>query len=281
MHTTWQTGGARALWLTAFLLVLSMAFIAASSGGPPPHAVELGAQGVLLSLLGIAGAARIDGRDDGNSGEAHYLRPALASGVLIVAFLALAGIVRLGVVQAFDVELSHRAYHSGGALTTGLLRGLSKIGGRDLLVYWVPVIALLLAVARRPRELAVLAASMFGVLGLEAAAKAAAHRLRPDLVRGVHFDSFPSGHTLAAAVLAGTLLVLLLPMVRRRGARALLWTAALLWPVLMGASRVYLGAHFLTDVIGGMLLGAAWVLGCRALLLALPPVTRRGGKVPE
>lgn len=75
--------------------------------------------------------------------------------------------------------------------------------------------------------------------------------------------SFPSGHTMGATVVFGALLVAfwtLLPP-RWRG-RALVATIVLILAV--ASSRLLLGVHFLTDVIGGLLLGLAWLLGMMA-----------------
>lgn len=72
-------------------------------------------------------------------------------------------------------------------------------------------------------------------------------------------SSFPSGHTTAGAILFASLAVTLSLYVRRRH-RVLVWVGAAVGAVSVGASRVILGVHWTTDVIGGLLLGSAWVL---------------------
>jgi undecaprenyl-diphosphatase len=80
-------------------------------------------------------------------------------------------------------------------------------------------------------------------------------------VLGEHSFSFPSGHT------TGTTVVWLLSawMVGRwvigRGAgRVVVWVAALLMIIAVGATRVYLGVHFPSDVLAGWALGSAWAV---------------------
>ncbi len=90
-------------------------------------------------------------------------------------------------------------------------------------------------------------------------------RLRPhfeDPILVLHSYSFPSGHTIGATLLYAMLATYLLNLPGRspvRGSRrtAIIGTATLL-VVLTGFSRVYLGAHFLSDVVGAALLGMAW-----------------------
>ncbi|MEU5913353.1 phosphatase PAP2 family protein [Micromonospora sp. NPDC047527] len=69
--------------------------------------------------------------------------------------------------------------------------------------------------------------------------------------------SFPSGHALNATLAAGVLLLVFLPYAGRGVSRVALWVAAVLVTVVTGLSRVALGVHFTSDVIGGWMLGVA------------------------
>jgi len=71
--------------------------------------------------------------------------------------------------------------------------------------------------------------------------------------------SFPSGHTLAATLLYGFLLFLLIPLAQRRRWRAALFVGGLLLILGVGFSRMALGAHYFSDVVVAMLFGTAWV----------------------
>jgi len=71
--------------------------------------------------------------------------------------------------------------------------------------------------------------------------------------------AFPSGHATKAAAVYGMLAALLAASTSSWGRKVALWTAALLVAGLVGLTRLYLGAHWLTDVLGGLALGGAWL----------------------
>lgn len=93
-------------------------------------------------------------------------------------------------------------------------------------------------------------------------------RPRPSVVphlRDVASSSFPSGHTMGAAVVFLTLGVMFMKSFKSRRAKAycLFWAAFLTF--IVGASRVFLGVHYPSDVLGGWIAGIGWALGCYAV----------------
>ena len=114
---------------------------------------------------------------------------------------------------------------------------------------WTPLVLLLAASA--------------GSLLMTVAGKDLIGRARPPLADAVppyeHSPSFPSGHTLNATVIVGTIVYLLLLRQSRRATRV--WTVVLgsVFVVSVGLSRVFLGHHWLTDVLAAWALGLAWL----------------------
>ena len=90
-------------------------------------------------------------------------------------------------------------------------------------------------------------------------------RERPDLVyRAVEASnpSFPSGHAMLSAVVFLTLGALAARFSERRRIKALALSSGVLLSLLVGMSRIYLGVHWTSDVLGGWSLGAAWAMVC-------------------
>ncbi len=132
----------------------------------------------------------------------------------------------------------------------------------------MPVIALVLVVVltltRRSWLPAVLmGAAAAGSLVFTVLGKDLVGRARPPLALAVppyeSSPSFPSGHTLNATVVLGISAYLLMLGLRHVRVRALVGAVVVVLVLAMGLSRVWLGHHWLTDVIAGWLVGLAWL----------------------
>src|SRR5262249_15348382 len=99
--------------------------------------------------------------------------------------------------------------------------------------------------------------------------------------------SFPSGHAMGSAIGLRMCVFAAHRFVKRKRARVLIGTALILLILLIGFSRIYLRAHWLTDVVAGFALGAAWLVLCLAVLsriqaaLVERPVLATAVVVPE
>lgn len=87
-------------------------------------------------------------------------------------------------------------------------------------------------------------------------------RQRPSVEHLVHETSysFPSGHSMGSALFYGTCFILAYYFIQNKALRVSIQVFLLLLILAIGISRIYLGVHYPTDVLGGYLLGSAWVL---------------------
>jgi len=129
---------------------------------------------------------------------------------------------------------------------------------------WVAAAAIasmLLWFAARRSQAFALVLTMAGAIAWENGLKLIFHRLRPESFFGLSPPtySFPSGHSLFAACLYGALAAIAARHVSSAALRTCIWAAALLMALGIGLSRVYLGLHYPSDVLGGYLAGGAWL----------------------
>jgi undecaprenyl-diphosphatase len=173
----------------------------------------------------------------------------------------LGGIVEEGAFSWVDRPVLHFLVSIRSPFLTDLMRYLTFFGSTPI------VIATLLAavvVARRKtlgfRWPAFLALTLLGSSALDNLIKFLVNRPRPTFHPLAHAfgSSFPSGHSTAAAGLFFSL-AYLATRHRARGPSLLIWCGAGIAALVVGTSRVYLGVHWPTDVLGGLALGGFWV----------------------
>jgi undecaprenyl-diphosphatase len=212
---------------------------------------------------------------------AERLRPGGALGLsLTVSVLALAG-----AGWAFGAVLQDVLTGDEGALLDGplqrflvahreawltpLMRAATNLGNTAVLAALVAVVGLgWWSRVRGWRPLWLLASAWLGAWALSDIVKQLTHRARPPAAQAIgHWSgyAFPSGHTTKAVAVYGMLAALLAAASSTWTRKVAVWTAAVLVAGLVGLSRLYLGANWLTDVLGGFALGGAWLF---ALLTA-------------
>jgi len=133
--------------------------------------------------------------------------------------------------------------------------------------YVVAAIALVAFVTARLvfkkwREPLFVACAVAGEVAIFVATTLLVHRARPNvphLDKAPPTSSFPSGHTAASVALWGAIAVLVVRYAAHVAWRRVAIAAAVLIPIIVACSRLYRGMHFPTDVLGGALLGFAWL----------------------
>ena len=145
-----------------------------------------------------------------------------------------------------------------------VVTAFTNVGGPVGMPILAVVATAALALSRRVwTPVVLMVAGAGGSLLMTVVGKSLVGRLRPPLIDAVApyetSASFPSGHSLNAVVVAGLVAYLLVLRQRRWAVRMLTVAGAALFAVLMGLSRVFLGHHWLTDVLVAWTLGLAWL----------------------
>jgi undecaprenyl-diphosphatase len=176
-----------------------------------------------------------------------------------VLFVVLAQAVSSGGAAAFDEFVRSGINRWASDLVTTPAFGLSRLGSIAVIAAFLSVAVVGFWLVGRRRSAVMLVLFMAAAVVLENGLKLLFQRARPEAFYGAvpTSYSFPSGHALLSlcfyAALAG-----LLPAYWRRSARAATWLAAALLVLGIGISRIYLGVHHPTDVIGGYLAAIFW-----------------------
>ena len=178
-------------------------------------------------------------------------------------------VIREGPFTRFDETTAndlHRLVIERRALIPAV-HGISFLGKPLLLGVCIGIGALFAWLRGRRRLSLFLVVTAIGGGLVDSAVKILVNRPRPlveEPLAHAFGKSFPSGHAMSSTVTYGALLLVFLPMVPKAW-RWLAFTSTTLLILAIGVSRLLLGVHFVSDVIGGWALGLAWLCGCAAL----------------
>jgi membrane-associated phospholipid phosphatase len=196
-------------------------------------------------------------------------RVALSAAVLLSAAWVLAGpisvVLASPAVTAADQHAAGWIHAHAGAVAMSAFIVLTELHGTAGVLALAAACIGWLWPARRRALWPLLLASVPGGLLLNVGVKVAVQRARPAwgyAYEAIPSYSFPSGHTAGATVLYGFVLLLLWPSLRSKAVRAGLLLGCIAMVVLVAASRIALGVHYLSDCIAAACEGTIWLAVC-------------------
>jgi undecaprenyl-diphosphatase len=193
------------------------------------------------------------------------LAPLVAVTAAAMVFTVLLVLVRLqaGPLETVDHESAARinGVVAGHPAVIAVIKAVTYLGSNGVLWTVIGVAALILALRRRWTLAAYLLVTGAGALVMDPVLKSLVGRLRPVVAHPVAHgggNSFPSGHSLGSIVCYGAVLLVFLPAARGRW-RPVFQAVVATLIALIGVSRVLLGVHYLSDVLGAWALGITWL----------------------
>jgi undecaprenyl-diphosphatase len=202
------------------------------------------------------------------------------AGLLLFALIARQVVGQRALTQ-LDLSFYHWLHDNATLPGYSTWSVITALGG-GMSIFWIGTgIGLILALRRRYFLLAGWATALLGGGVFDFLLKQAFARPRPQ--RAMEFLeqvswSFPSGHSMGSLIAYGMLgYVISVEFTRSREARRWVIAACALMVIAVGLSRMYLGVHYLSDVLGGFCAGSLWLAACITGL----EVARRLGRKPR
>ena len=207
----------------------------------------------------------------------------LVAGALVaiagtIGFAALAEVVREGYTLPFDTAvLRWLGAHHAPAITT-VMSEVTPLGTGIVVLVVVGITTAFLWHTEHKHSARMLLAATTGGILLNNVLKLFFDRPRPQVFEWqthAASSSFPSGHAMSATIVYGTVAYLLARLQRHWWARTITLLLAVIMIVLICLTRLYLGVHYPSDVLGGIIVGLAWSAFCMATLEASLALARR------
>jgi undecaprenyl-diphosphatase len=269
--------GIKLLSLTYFSGASALADGYLDCGRGPPIAKML-----CIDLLGVHVVNPLSRQQDATI-QTSTMASILIIAVLLFAFGFIAQQVAEGKTSAFDHQVMLALRNSadsspiGPAWLVEAARDLTSLG--SILVVGITTLAVAgyLFLAAKPAVAWLMLIAVVGGIALNDLLKFMFARARPDFVTHatrVFTTSFPSGHATLSAITYLTVAALLARSQPSFTLSLYFMSLAAFLTVLIGVSRIYLGVHYPTDVLGGWCIGVAWAIGCWVIMAYLQSAGR-------
>lgn len=194
---------------------------------------------------------------------AAFLTVGAAVGLAAAAiFAAFGAAVRGGITQQFDETVLRWLAARRTPQLDFIMLEITSLGNGVVVIMIISIAAVFLWLTKHKWSVYILLAGVFGGKILNQLLKGEFNRERPSVIE--HVDvvrslSFPSGHAMGALIAYGSVAFLVGRLEPTKGLRWTTWGIAIALISAIGISRMYLGVHYPSDVIGGFLAGAAWL----------------------
>lgn len=187
-------------------------------------------------------------------------------------------VMRGGGASQIDGPISRALVDRRDEWLTTVMQAVTELGGTSVMATGLVIVAVVTwTLTRNWVTVVVLGSTLLGAMLLGDVVKPLVARVRPvvDTATGADGFAFPSSHATRAVAVFGALAYVAAGWLRTWSGKVAAWTIALGVVLLVGFSRIYLGMHWTTDVLGGYALGATWLASVLVTTSAIQGVWRR------
>lgn len=181
---------------------------------------------------------------------------------LTLLFVLLSVLITTNLIKPFDTFMYELITYGMNDITTIIYKAITFLGS-TLFIVLLCIVFLILFIVLKKKNIGLVISSVLIISTLfNNLLKIIFCRTRPDVIKLVHESSysFPSGHTMASVSMYGILIYILIKSNINKKIKITLITILGILPILVGLSRVYLGAHYISDIIGGFIVSIILLL---------------------
>ena len=184
------------------------------------------------------------------------------AGFLTLIFIILSVLVKLDLVTSIDTFIYHLCTFKMNDILTSIFKVFTFFGSTAFIVALSVLLFVIFLILKKKTQAYLTASVIIISTILNNVIKVIIMRSRPEVLKLVVETSysFPSGHTMASVTIYGILLYLVNKTDLKKGLKNTLKVILFTLPIFIGISRIYLGAHFATDVIGAYLVSSILLL---------------------
>jgi undecaprenyl-diphosphatase len=210
----------------------------------------------------------------------HLLLGVVTSIFSLFLFLKLAREIFESETLSFDTNIMQFFYHLRAPSLTSIMFGLTFLASTPFLAIASISILIFFWYKKKRAEMLLFASLFYMGVVLNLVLKALFNRPRPTLAPLIHenFTSFPSGHAMNSFIFYFSLVYLFYHFTKNKLLTALYFILSTLIVLGVGSSRIYLGVHFPTDVLGGYIAGLCWISSLLVFESLLPQLKTPGSK---
>lgn len=183
-------------------------------------------------------------------------------GILSLAFVILIILIESNLIAGFDTAVYNLLTMHMNESLTNIAKAITLFGADKLIISISIGILIITVILKKVKTGVIVILFLYIVHTINYIVKIIIQRPRPEILRLIPESgfSFPSGHTMAATALYGMLVYLILRSELNKNLKILFSVILSLMTFLVGLSRIYLGVHYASDVLGGFLLSIILLL---------------------